>query len=221
MRSLLYKEWLKLKPYWLLILAGNALFSAYLFLDIRHQFHIEHAEMLYYQASRVGRLFYGDLRYLPLLTGAALAVAQFAPEVLKGRLRLSLHLPMALAPLILAHVAIGLISLGIVLALDVAVLALAVGTFFPAAFVVSALSTSLPWMIAGIAAYLGGTLVLLEPIRRYQVSHLILATGIAWLCHRSARYGTYDKAIWGLVGLIGLMAPAILVSAFRFRDGGR
>ena len=32
----------------MLILLGNLLFSAYLFLHIRHQFQIEHAEMLFY-----------------------------------------------------------------------------------------------------------------------------------------------------------------------------
>ncbi|MCG8510876.1 MAG: hypothetical protein MI741_16760, partial [Rhodospirillales bacterium] len=81
MRTLLYKEWIKLKPYWLLILSANLVFCAYLFLDIRHHFQVEHAEMLFYQANRIGRLFYSDLRYVPLLTGVALAVAQFAPEI--------------------------------------------------------------------------------------------------------------------------------------------
>ncbi len=220
MRALLYKEWIKLRPYWLVILLGNVLFCGYLFLDIRHQFQVEHAEMLFYQANRIGRLFYSDLRYVPLFTGAALAVAQFGPEVIKGRFRLSLHLPMGLVPLVFAHLVIGLVALTAVLGLDLSVLGLAVGTYFPAAFVVSALTTALPWMLAGVAGYLGGVLVLLEPVRRYQLSHLVLAAGIVWLCHLSTGYGAYDRAIWGLALVVGLMVPAALVSAIRFRDGG-
>lgn len=220
MPALLYKEWIKLRPYWFLLLAGNICFSAYLFLDVRHQFHIEHAEMLYYQANRVGRLFYGDLRYIPLLTGAALAIAQLAPEITKGRLRLSLHLPIGVVSLVLAHIVIGLIALGVILILDLAALAVTVGTFFPAAYVSSAVATALPWMLAGLVGYLGGALVLLEPVRRFQVTYLILTAAIVWMCHLSTRYEAYDRAIGGLAVVVALMVPPILLSAARFRDGG-
>lgn len=221
MKALLYKEWIKLRYYWLAILGANALFCAYFFLNLRHQFQIEHAEMLYYQANRIGRLFYGDFRYVPLLGGLALGVAQFAPEVVRGRFRLSMHLPIDLTKLVLAHLAIGLIGLGTVLALDLSVLALSIGTYFPAAFVTSALTTALPWMLAGVAGYLGTALVLLEPIRRYQLSYLVPVAGVIWLCNASTRYGAYDQALWGLVLAVGLLGPTVLVAAFRFRDGGR
>lgn len=220
MPSLIYKEWIKLSPYWLLLLSANICFMAYLFFDMRHQFHVEHAEMLYYQANRVGRLFYEDLRYVPLLTGAALAIAQLTPEITKGRLRLSLHLPIDVVSLVLAHIAIGLIALGIILVLDLAALAITVGIFFPAAFVSSAVATALPWMLAGFAGYLGGVLVLLEPVRRFQVTYLILTAAIVWMCHLSSRYGAYDHAIGGLAVMVALMVPPILLSAARFRDGG-
>ncbi len=222
MRALIYKEWLKLRGAWLVILGGNLAFCAYLYLDIRHQFRVEHAEMLFYQASRIGRLFYEDLRYVPLLTGCLTAVAQYAPEILKSRLRLAMHLPIGLTALILIHLAIGLTALGLILAIDAAALALTVGQFFPAAFATSALATAAPWLLAGVAGYLGLTLTLLEPRRRYQVTNLALALGgTAWLCHLSDDYGAYDRALWGVALLILLMVPAALVPAHRFRFGGR
>ncbi|MBB4266523.1 hypothetical protein [Roseospira visakhapatnamensis] len=220
MPALFYKEWLKLRPVLALLIAGTLAFSVYLFLSVRHQFRIEHAEMLYYQANHIGRLFYEDLRYVPLVTGVILAVAQILPEVQRGRLRLSLHLPIGLAPLVLAHLLIGLAALGVILALDLAVLALTIGTFFPAAFVASAVTTALPWMLAGVAAYLGGALALLEPDRRVQAANLVVTAGVVWLCHLSRQYGAYDHALWGLAGLVALMAPAVLLPAHRFRDGG-
>lgn len=221
MAALLYKEWLKLRFNWLAVVLGNALFCLYLYLDIRHQFRIEHAEMLYYQASRIGHLFYGDLRFVPLITGVAVATAQFAPEVAKGRLRLSMHLPIGLDSLMLAHIAIGLGATVAVLGMDLAALAAIIGLYFPAAFVTSAVTTALPWMLAGIAGHLGTALILLEPMRRFQISYVLLSVGVVWLLHLSNRFGAYDHALCGLVLVVGMMVPAILVSAGRFRDGGR
>jgi len=220
MAALLWKEWLKLRPILAVIVLGTLLFCAYLFLSVRHQFRIEHAEMLFYQANHIGRIFYEDLRYVPLITGLVLALAQWMPEVMRGRLRLSLHLPIGLAPLVLAHLAIGLGALAAVLALDLGALALTIGTFFPAAFVTSALMTAAPWMLAGVAAYLGGTLVLLEPDRRHQAANGLVAAGVVWLCHLSDQYGAYDRALWGLAAPVVLLALAVLLPAHRFRDGG-
>jgi hypothetical protein len=220
MLALVLKEWLKLRPALAVIVLGHLLFLSYLFLTIGHHFRIEHAEMLFYQANHIGRVFYEDLRYVPLVTGLVLALAQWMPEVMRGRLRLSLHLPIGLAPLILAHLVIGLGVLGALLALDMGVLALVIGTFFPVEFVFSALTTAAPWMLAGLAAYLGGALVLLEPDRRHQVANLLVAAGVVWLCHLSGQYGAYDRVVWGLAGVVALMVPAVMLPAHRFRDGG-
>lgn len=220
MTALLYKEWLKLRPAWLAVFAANGLFCVYLFLQIRHHFQVEHAEMLFYQANRIGRLFYADLRYVPLITGLVLGAAQFAPEVIRGRFRLSIHLPISLTRLMLTHLAIGLAALAVIFGLNVLVLAVSIGTYFPAAFVTSAVMTALPWMLAGVAAYLGVAMAFLEPINRYRLTYLALAGGVVWLCHMSGRYNAYDQAFGGLVLLVALLAPAVLVSANRFRDGG-
>lgn len=216
----LFKEWIKLKGWLLLLLVGHLAFAGYLFLSLRHQFRIEHPEMLFYQAGRIGRLFYDDLRYLPLLSGLLLGLAQFLPEMTRGRLRLSLHLPVGLARLILTHLAFGLGALGVLFGLDLSALAVSVGTFFPAPFMVSALITALPWMLAGMAGYLGVALTLLEPERRFQVVNAGVAAGVVWLCHLSPRPGAYDHAVWGLALVVALMVPAALLPARRFRDGG-
>jgi len=220
MLALAYKEWIKLRPWLALILIAHLIFTAWFFLSMRHQFRIEHAEMIFYQANRIGRLFYEDMRYLPLLTGALLGVAQVLPEVMRGRLRLSMHLPVRLGVLMLSHLTIGLMAVCTFLALELGMLAGTVGTFFPAEFVASAVATAAPWMLAGLAAYLGAALVLLEPARRGQAVNLAIAGGVVWLCHLSNQYNAYDKALWGLAALTALMVPGILLSATRFRNGG-
>lgn len=220
MRALAYKEWIKLRPWLGLITLGHLAFAGWFYLSMRHQFRIEHAEMIYYQANRIGRLFYEDLRYLPLATGLALGVAQFLPEVLRGRLRIAMHLPMGRSALVLAHLGVGLGLLAVILAYDLMVLAGTVGTFFPVPFVASALATAAPWMLAGLAAYLGAALVLIEPDRHLQAVNLAVAGGVVALCHLPGSYNAYDHAIWGLAALVGLMVPGTLRAAARFRDGG-
>lgn len=220
MIALARKEWLKLRPWLLLMLVAHLAFAVFFLMTMAQQFRVEHAEMIFYQANRIGRLFYADIRYVPLVTGAVLGVAQFLPEIIRARLRLSMHLPVSLQRLMLYYLAIGLIAVFAFLALDVIVLALGVGLFFPQAFTLSALATSAPWFLSGIAAYFGAALVLLEPDRRYQAVNLAIAGGVVALCHLSHQYDAYDKAIWGLVVLTLLMVPGIFRTAFRFRDGG-
>lgn len=221
MRMIVYKEWLKLRPYLLLAVAANLLFAVWLFLSMRQRFATEHAEMLFYQANHIGYLFYDDLRYLPLILGVGLAMAQFMPEIIRGRLRLAMHLPIGLARLVLGHLAVGLATLAVLLAMNLAAVVWSVGTFFPGAFVESAVVTAAPWLLAGIAGYLGGALVLLEPDRRFQAANLAVAAGVVALCHLSAQYDAYDRALWGLAALVALLIPATLLQAHRFRNGGR
>lgn len=220
MRSLAFKEWLKLKPWLILLVIGHLVFAAFFVLGMWHQFRIEHAEMIYYQANRIGRLFYADIRYLPLATGVVLGAAQFLPEVLRGRMRLSMHLPVALSVLTLSYLAIGTIVLSGFLVLDSLVLVTTVGTFFPREFAISALMTAAPWLLAGIAAYLGTALVLLEPVRRFQAVNLALVASVVALCFLSNQYNAYQQALWGLGALVALLVPGVLRVAARFRDGG-
>lgn len=217
---LMRKEWLKLRPYYWFILSVNGLAMGYLFLDIRHLFQIEHAEMLYYQANRIGRVFYSDMQYLPLLTGVAISIAQFVPEVSKGRLRLSMHLPISLTVLSLSYLVIGLGVLALILAMDAMVLYVTISTYFPREFAASALGTALPWLIAGVIAYLGTTMTMLEPRRIRQVFNLVISVGLVWLCHMTVSFGAYDQAIWGLVFVTVLLVPASFLPLYRFRDGG-
>ncbi|MEY6431732.1 hypothetical protein ABC977_04840 [Thioalkalicoccus limnaeus] len=219
MRALLFKEWIKLRPWLALLVVGHLTFAVWFFLSMRQEFRVEHAEIIFHQASRIGRLFYDDLRYVPLVTGALLGVAQFLPEVSRGRLRLAMHLPVPLGALMAGHLALGLAALLVLLAFDLGALAVTVGVFFPAPFVASAVATALPWMLAGVAAYLGAALVLLEPVRWRQALNLVVVGGVIWLCHLSNAYGAYDLALPGLVLLTVLIAPAALLAAARFRDG--
>jgi hypothetical protein len=212
-----YKEWIKIRWAWATVLALNGLLMAYIYLETRHLFAMDHAEIVWYRVLHLDQVHYAHLKYAPVATGLLLAVIQYLPETIGERLRLSLHLPVSPHRLVLAHILVGLTAVGLVVALDLAALALITVRFFPAEAVSTALKTALPWTLAGPAAYLGVTLGLLEPRYRLKMFNLTVAAGVAGLFLFPAAPGGYARLLPGLAVFVLLMIPSVLLPAYRFR----
>lgn len=90
-RSILLKEWLKLRWFFTACMLAHLAICLRIFFVIRRQMREEHAEMVWYQAIHIHTVMYQDIRFLPLFTGLLLAAAQFAPEILGRRMRITLH----------------------------------------------------------------------------------------------------------------------------------
>ena len=181
LKSILFKEYLKIRQPWLTLLALNGLLMAYIYIDTRQVFALDHAEIVWYRVFHLGRIYYEQLKYAPAATGLLIACIQYLPEMVQERLRLSLHLPVSPHRLIIGHVLIGLSAVTLIIALDLCLLARITASYFPAEAVSSALLTALPWGFSGLAAYLGVTLTLLEPSSRLKLFNLAIATGIVAL----------------------------------------
>lgn len=215
--AIVLKEWLKLRWAWVGLLVLHLGLLGYLWLAIRHQFQIEHSEMIWYWAFELRRLLYGQIMYLPALTGVVIAIAQFGPEMIGGRFRLSLHLPLRGDLLVLAWVGIGA-SLGLLLAaLDAAGLYWIVGRWFPHEAAVSAVLTALPWLLGGWIGYFGATLVLLEPSAPRRLIYLGLAAAFLALLFQHRGYQEYDRIMPMLAALSLLLVPAVILPAHRYR----
>lgn len=218
-QSVLYKEWLKCNTFWLATFVANAGLMMWIFIDIRHAFMVDHAEMLYYRAAQIGTLYFDDLKYPPLVTGILLALAQFLPEMNKGRLRLVVHLPRRLTPMILSHILVGLFGVAVLLILDATALWLTIDRYFPREFANSALITAAPWLWAGIASYLATSIIILEPNQKRKGFLFAIGLGLLWLFFRSNQYDAYLHTIPVLILLTMLYIPAILFSTYRYRHG--
>lgn len=217
LRAILLKEWLKLR--WALL--GLALLHvgvlAYLFLSLRHQFQVEHSEMIWYWAFELRRLPYDQLMVLPVLTGAVIAVAQFTPEMIGGRFRLSLHLPIRGDVLVWTWVVFGA-GLGLVLSvLDAAGLYGIMRLFFPREAAASAVLTALPWLLGGWVAYFATTLVLLEPAAPRRLIHLALGLAFLGLLYLHRGYQEYDRILPVLAAASLLFIPAVILPVHRYR----
>lgn len=218
LHPILFKEFLKTWKPLLLALAGNLAVCAYVFLETRALFRREHPEMVWRQVMELGLLFYGALEYVPLLTGAAIAVMQFLPEMRRERLRLSLHLPVDPALLLLAHLAAGLGGLAICLAVQAAALALTALHWLPRETLVQAFGVWAGWALAGGVGYLGAALVLLEPALPRRIANLALAAGLAGLFFWPASRPALRAALPWLALSLPLLLLAVLHPAYRYRN---
>lgn len=215
--AILLKEWLKLRWALLGLLLLHVGMLAYLFLSVRHQFQVEHSEMIWYWAFELRRLPYDQLMFLPALTGAVIAVAQFTPEMIGGRFRLSLHLPLRGDVLVWTWVVFGA-GLGLVLSvLDAAGLYGIMRLFFPREAAVSAVLTALPWLLGGWVAYFGTTLALLEPATPRRLVYLALGLAFLGLLYLHRGYQEYDRILPALAAASLLFIPAVILPAHRYR----
>ena len=218
--STLYKEWMKMRLYWGIAFACNILVFIYIYIETRHMFVLEHAEMVWYQVIHIHTLFYEQIKYLPLATGIVLGAAQFIPEILNRRLRLSLHLPVRLHVLVLSYLLIGLVAVGVICLVDILLLYLIAGIFFPVEVVVRTMLTILPWLLAGMVSFLGTSLVVLEPEWPRKIFCFAVSCGFVWLFFQSNIPGSYTPVIGKLTLTSLFFIPAIALSVFRFRNRG-
>jgi hypothetical protein len=217
LKPIFYKEFLKIRWSWLTLAVLNGLLMGYIFVETRRLFTLDHAEMVWYRVLHLGQIHYGHLTYAPVVTGLLLGAVQYLPEMIGERLRLSLHLPVSPHRLILTHALVGLAAIALIAALDLAALALITARYFPIEAVATALWTALPWQIAGLAAYLGMTLGLLEPDYRLKLFNLAVAAGVAGLFLRAVEPGGYSFLLPALFIAVLLMVPAVLLPAYHFR----
>ncbi len=217
LRSVFYKECIKIRLIWFFVFLCNALLMIFISLKTRQLFDLDHAEIVWYRTIELGQIYYAPLRYAPLLSGILIACIQFLPEMTGERLRLSLHLPLAPALMILAHLLVGLGAVTLLCGFDLIALSYLTNAYFPAEVTKSTLMTALPWALAGLAGYLGATLTLLEPRPLVKFFNLLISAGMIKLFFTTTYPGTYLYALGPLLFLLALMIPAALLPAYRFR----
>jgi hypothetical protein len=218
-RASFLKDWLKIRWVWLGMLALHLGMLGYLFLDMRHQFQVEHSEMIWYWAFELRRLLYDQVRFLPLATGIVIAAAQFGPEMIGGRFRLSLHLPVRNDVLVLASVGFGALMGGLTALLDAVGLYWIVSLWFPQEAAVSAVLTALPWFLGGWVAYFATALVLLEPTPIRRLIWLGIGAGFLGLLFGHRGYQEYDRIMPILMLAAAFFVPAVILPAHRYRHG--
>lgn len=218
-RSIFYKEYLKLRLFWCLALVIHGGVLAYILLSIRSTLLTSGAMETW--ATMIGRdvLMVNTLMYIPLLTGAVLALCQWLPEMQVKRIRLTLHLPIDYTRSIGTMLLCSLVGLCTLFALDAAVLAIVEQAWMPRELVLRTFLTCLPWFFGGLLVYTVLSWCILEPQWKMRCVNLLIGLPLVGLCFLTAQPACYIPMFPWLALLLIATGVLPFYSIYRFKLG--
>lgn len=218
-KPIIYKEWLKTRWY----IAGAALvvaaFLFSIFLNLGKTAQIRGAAVLWSVLMFKDSVLFEGLRYVPLALGALLAVVQFIPEVVRGRLKLTLHLPYPQGRMVFLMYLYGIVVLAVFCALITFAVALFSGKYVCCELISRIIRTMLPWFLAGLSSYIWVSAACLEPTWKGRVVILVLLAGLLSVLFLSPVPQAYDSFIWLLLAFVLCGQILIFNSIARFKEG--
>lgn len=218
-KSVIYKEWLKIR--WFLI--GYAILGivsvGYIFLKVQHDFTFFEGKNYWYSILFQGYQYFSYMKFLPLAGAVAIGIAQYFPETINKRIKLTFHLPVKENKLLLMMHAFGSLS---ILAAYLLIFVVFFGfskVFFPTEIVRDAVITVFPWFLAGLTAYFMIALIVLEPIWKYRAFYFITGAFFSTIYLKSAVTAGYAPVNLILFVFTAALSIALIFSAYRFRKG--
>lgn len=216
-RAVFFKEYVKTRVCMAGLTAASLVYMAWIWLTVHRLFLLDHPEIVWYRVMDLGQMPYAALTALPVACACIFCCFQFLPEMQDERLRISLHLPCGMAPLLLAHLFFGLAFLTLLFLLDGFLLVLTLGRHFPKEAVHTALLTAAPWFLAGLYAYLCTTYAILEPHRRAKLMGVLLGIGLAAPLLGKTEPGSLAPALPWLTLPLPFLLMGLLLPTLNFR----
>lgn len=219
LRSIFYKEWLKIGKISTLLFIVGLLAIAGIHLSVRHELVLNDAEKIWDGIVNQRQTYFSIFKFIPLISGLLIGVAQFVPETTEKRIKLSLHLPMNEEEVVVKMIAFGA---AVVTGLFLVLFLLFYGwgmLYFPYQILKLASVTVTPWFLSGIAAYFLSALVILEPIWKYRIAYLLSGGAFLSLFYKSNIAGAYQPSLIIFTICVLLISISPLFSIYRFRKG--
>jgi hypothetical protein len=218
-KSIIYKEWIKIRLVVYASLGLGLLAMINIFLKVRHDILFVDAVNYWYSFLFRGTIYFGILKFLPLVAGAGIAIAQYFPETVNKRIKLTFHLPVSENVILIEMHAFGALTLLSVFAVLYTVFIAGSTIFFPGNIIEASLLTLTPWFLGGLATYFLLALILLEPMWLYRAFYAVIAAGLVKVFYARAPIGGFAPVL-GLLALITvLLSCVVLFSGYRFRKG--
>ncbi|HBL76899.1 MAG: hypothetical protein A2W90_00965 [Bacteroidetes bacterium GWF2_42_66] len=218
-KSVIYKEWLKVRWFLIGFTALGIFGVGYIFLKVQHDFAFMEAKNYWYNSLFKGLQYFGYLKFLPLAGALAIGVAQYFPETINKRIKLTFHLPLKENKVLMMMHTFGTCSL---LAAYLLIFAVFFGfskIFFASEMVNGAVISVFPWFLAGLTSYFIIALVVLEPIWKYRIFYSLIGGFFVTIYLKSAVTAGYGPANPILFVLTACLSIALIFSAYRFRKG--
>ncbi len=218
-QALFYKEWLKVRSAFFVLLAIYVVIVIKIALEISYQIRFAEANNYWYRVIVMGEFFFNDLRFFPALIGLVIAFAQYMPEIDSSRLKLTLHLPLKEDHILLFMVGVGslvLISLNL---LGLGLFSIVTARIFPWEMLLNTWITILPWVLAGFVVYWAGATIFVEPIWLKRILLIIFSVGYLFFLFYTSSYSMYKYSLpWFTITSL-LFSILILYTGQRFRRG--
>ncbi len=219
-RSVIYKEWLKVRWFQLGLVLIGLLVTGNVFLKVQHDITFREAHNLWYFILFQGYSYFGGLlKYLPLVIGAALSIAQYVPEITSKRIKLTFHLPINENKVLIMMLGFGLLCLLATFGLIYILFLVLSHHFFGPEIVHAANISVIPWFLSGFVAYFMVAMIVLEPVWKYRVFYIVVVYFCIMLFLEPGLPGSYQPLNWKLAIVTVLSSISLLFSAYRFRKG--
>lgn len=219
LKSLLYKEWIKIRlVVW--IASGLSLLALInIFLKVRHDILFVDASNYWYSFLFRGVTFFSILKFLPFIVGLAVALAQYFPETVNKRIKLTFHLPVSENGVLIWMHAFGALVLLAVFMVVLGLFTAGSAIFFPSNIIRASLLTMMPWFLGGMATYFLVALILLEPMWLFRGLYAAVAAGFVTIFYTGASIGGFKPVLLPLTLITLLLSLVVLFSGYRFRKG--
>jgi hypothetical protein len=222
-KSLIYKEWLKVRAGYAALFLINLLVIVSISIAIGNKFKFFDAASIYSKAICYQDLFFIDLIYIPLITGLILGIIQYFPEINENKLKLSLHLPMDKNKTLLTMQFYGVLLLLIVFLFDAIAVSIIAGIYFPVEIINSFLIVSLPWFLSGFAVYILISIIFIEPLWSRRILLLIVTAGFISNYFNGVVFVNaielFSNSYFYFILLTFIISPLILLSGSNYKRG--
>lgn len=218
-KALIFKEWIKTRMVFFISLILALATAGYAMLMVNRLIELKGVEHLWLIMLLKDNTFIDIIKYVPVAVGIAVGVAQKAPEMNQKRLKLTLHLPYPQGRLLALMLATGVSELLIIFALQTAVVAVRYSFLLPAELVWRVMLTSLPWYLAGFAAYFFVTSICLEGTWRRRIIIGLLGVATLMIFFLQSAPEAYNGMSLLLVIVVILLSILSFGSVIRFKEG--
>jgi hypothetical protein len=219
MKSIIYKEWIKIRWALFAFLLFGVIALVMMLLKVRHDIYFVDAANYWYSFLFRGSAYYMLMKFIPLVAGLGTAVAQYFPETINKRIKLTFHLPVRENEILLKMHLFGATCLITVFLIQIVIFILGSSFFFPSDIIIPSFFSILPWFLGGVATYFITALILLEPIWLYRGFFTVIGGGFISFFYLNTVIGGYKPALLLLAALTFLTAVVVLFSGYRFRKG--
>lgn len=218
-KAIFYKEWIKTRWYLLVVSVVCGGFLAYVVGRLFKVVELKGAGHIWEVVVLKNALFIDPLTYIPLGVGLLLGIFQYMPEMQRKCFKLTLHLPYPAQRMVFAMLKYGSIVLTLIFGLMFLALYLALDRIFPAELTSRILLSSLPWFLAGYAAYYFTAWITLEPTWKRRVMNMLVAAFTLYAYFLAPAPEAYNSFLPYLAVFTFALLSLSWLSVVRFKLG--